>query len=55
MWEEIIMRKSIFVSLGMAGVLFFYGYVLFISGHDHGSHGKVHNEEKQNSHLGHQH
>ncbi len=49
------MRKSIIVALGMAGALFLYGYVLSTSGHDHGSHGKVHNEEKQDSHTEHQH
>lgn len=49
------MRRSILITLGMAALLLLYGYVLSTSGHDHGSHGEVHNEEKQDSHSEHQH
>jgi len=49
------MKKSLLITLGMAVLLFFYGYVLSTSGHDHSSHEKTHAEEKQDNHSEHQH
>ncbi len=30
--------KSFLIALGMAGVLFLYGYLLSVAGHDHSAH-----------------
>ncbi len=49
------MKTSVLIALSMTVLLFFYGYVLSTSGHDHSSHEKTHAEEKQDSHSEHQH
>ncbi|VAX35537.1 hypothetical protein MNBD_UNCLBAC01-2148 [hydrothermal vent metagenome] len=52
------MKKTLFIALGMAGVLFLYGYFSSSAGHDHKAHGgkddhhaqESSDTEKQNSH-----
>ena len=39
------MKKSILTAIGMALVLFIYGYFASTAGHDHSSHEKQHVEE----------
>ena len=42
--------RSLWIALGMAALLFFYGYLLSTSGHDHSSHEKPHVEEGHSDH-----
>jgi len=51
------MKKSILITVGMALVLFIYGYLASTAGHDHGSHGQGngHVEEEQSDHGEHEH
>ena len=46
------MKKSILIAIGMALVLFIYGYLASTAGHDHSSHGQGNTqvEEGQSDH-----
>lgn len=41
--------KTILIALGMAAILFIYGYFFSTAGHDHSSHGKVSTEEENHT------
>lgn len=41
--------KTVLIALGMAGVLFIYGYIFSAAGHDHRSHEKVSAEEENHT------
>ena len=45
------MKKSLLISIGMAFVLFVYGYFASTVGHDHSQHG----QEAEHSHSDHSH
>lgn len=49
--------KMFFQAIGMAVILFFYGYLLSTAGHDHASHSTQNHmeEESGHSHNGHAH
>ena len=47
--------KTIFIALGMAVVLFFYGYVSSTVGHDHDDHGRDAVEEDHHNTEGNAH
>ncbi len=43
------MKKTLFLALSMAGVLFLYGYLASSAGHDHSAHGGGNDHHAQGS------